>query len=86
MMKVVQYHRSALSRKVSEATRIQRRGITLNSKGGYNRSALTRLTLAAEESEVSKEWENGIEKDYTTGMFKKRKEVDRKDRAGNVAG
>ena len=86
IMKVVQHHRSALSRQVGEATRIQRRGVTLNSKGGYNRSALTRLTLAAEESDVSKEWENGIEKDYTTGMFKKRKEVDRRDRAGNVAG
>ena len=79
-MKVVQYHRSALSRQVGEAIRIYRRGITLNSKGGYNRSALTRLTLVEEEEEVLKEWEAGIEKDYTTGLFKKRKEMDRLDR------
>ena len=85
-MKAVQYHRSALSRQVGEAIRIQRRGLTLNSKGGYNRSAHTRLTLAAEEDEVSKEWEVGIEKDYTSGMFKRRKEVDRRDRSGNEAG
>ena len=82
VMKVVQYHRSALSRQVGEAIRIQRRGVTLNSKAGYNRSALTRLTLDEGEDEVTKEWEEGIEKDYTTGMYKKRKEADRKDRAG----
>ena len=86
IMKVVQYHRSALSRQVGEAIRIQKRGSTLNSKAGYNRSALTRLTLDIGEDEVTKEWEKGIEKDYTTGMFRKRKELDRRDmvRAGNA--
>ena len=59
VMKVVQYHRSALSRQVGEAIRIHRRGLTLSSKGGYNRSALTRLTLGEKE------------KDYTTGLFRK---------------
>ena len=35
---------------------------------------------------MTKEWEKGIEKDYTTGMFKKRKEADRRDmvRAGKT--
>ena len=44
-------------------------------------SALTRLTLVEDEEDISKEWESGIEKDYTTGLFRKRKEVDRLDRA-----
>ena len=34
---------------MGEAIRIQRRGLILNSKEGYNRSALARLTLAADE-------------------------------------
>ena len=34
-----------------------------------------------DEEDISKEWESGIEKDYTTGLFRKRKEVDRLDRA-----
>ena len=62
-MKVVQYHRSALSRQVGEAIRIHRRGLTLSSEGGYNRSALTRLTLVEEEEEIAEGWDSGIEND-----------------------
>ena len=36
VMKVVQFHRSALSRQVGEAIRIQKRGLVLNSRTEYN--------------------------------------------------
>ena len=48
VFKVVQYHRSALSRQVGEAVRIRRRegeGGVLNSKSEYSRCRITRLTL-----------------------------------------
>ena len=51
-MKVVQHHRSALSRQVGEAIRIRRRGLTLNSKGEYNRCSISRLTLALDDDNL----------------------------------
>ena len=48
--KIVKFCRSALERQVGEATRILLRGNTLNSKAGYNRSGLTRLTLRQEDT------------------------------------
>ena len=39
-----------MERQVGEATRIWLRGNTLNSKAGYNRSGLTRLTLRQEDT------------------------------------
>ena len=48
--KIVKFCRTALQRQVGEATRIALRGNTLNSKAGYNRSGLTRLTLLPEDT------------------------------------
>ena len=51
-MKVISSHRSALSRQVMEAVRIRRRGgesNILNSKGEFNRSHISRLTLEQKE-------------------------------------
>ena len=39
-----------MERQVGEATRIWLRGNTLNSKAGYHRSGLTRLTLRQEDT------------------------------------
>ena len=47
--KIVKFCRTALERQVGEATRITLRANTLNSKAGYNRSGVTRLTLKPEE-------------------------------------
>ena len=51
ILKVVGYHRTALSRQVGEAVRIAKRGQLLNSKGEYNRCKITRLTLGDEEED-----------------------------------
>ena len=51
---VVKYCRSALERQVGEATRITLRGSCLNSKAGYNRSGVTRLTLRPEDAPQKK--------------------------------
>ena len=46
VFKVISSHKTALSRQVSEAVRIRRRGAcTLNSKGEYDRCKITRLTI-----------------------------------------
>ena len=51
-MKVVQHHRSVLSRQVGEAIRIRRRmGTTLNSKSEYNRCKIGRLSLETMEQD-----------------------------------
>jgi hypothetical protein len=42
---VIRYCRDALSRQVGEYVRVGYRGQTLNSKGGFNRSGITRLVL-----------------------------------------
>ena len=55
MMKVVSFHKSALSRQAAEAVRIRRRGgegSILNSKAEFNRSYIPRLTLVEEEKLV----------------------------------
>ena len=52
IMRVVGFHRSALSRQTAEAVRIQRRGgegAVLNSKSEYNRCYIPRLKLVEEE-------------------------------------
>ena len=57
-MKVVGSHRSALSRQISEAVRIRRRGgesRILNSKAEYNRSHIPRLRVELEEETVERE-------------------------------
>ena len=84
-MKVVQYHRSALSRQVGEATRIRRRGLTLNSKSEFNRCKITRLSL--EQPEVTDyvntykdKMEEDVKDDQTEQLLKKRDLADREDR------
>ena len=52
IMRVVKFHRTALSRQTGEAIRIRRRGgegAVLNSKGEFNRSFIPRLQLVEEE-------------------------------------
>ena len=55
---IVRYCRTALERQVGEATRIALRKKCLNSKAGYNRSGLTRLTLKPDEAPQPKRWQN----------------------------
>ena len=55
LMKVISFHKSALSRQAAEAVRIRRRGgegSILNSKAEFNRSYIPRLTLVEEEKLV----------------------------------
>ena len=64
IMRVVGYHRSALSRQISEAVRIRRRGGAggvLNSKAEYNRSHIPRLRV--ENEEEMKEREENLRKE-----------------------
>ena len=52
MMRVVKFHRSALSRQIAEAVRIRRRGgegAVLNSRSEFNRCFIPRLRLVEEE-------------------------------------
>jgi hypothetical protein len=78
-MKVVKYYRNALSKQVGEAIRIQRRGLTLNSKGEYNRCHITRLTLGDEELDIDK-GETVIE-DNVDRLLEHRDRRDKLDRA-----
>ena len=48
-IKVVKYSKTALERQIGEATRILLRKSVLNSKAGYNRSGVARLTLNHED-------------------------------------
>ena len=60
IMKVVGSHRSALSRQISEAVRIRRRGgesMILNSKAEYNRCHIPRLRVELEEEREKREQE-----------------------------
>ena len=50
LIRVIKYCRDALTRQVGEAVRIGYRGQTLNSKGGYNSSKLSRLVLEEKDS------------------------------------
>ena len=57
-MKVVSFHRSALSRQTAEAVRIRRRGgegAVLNSKAEFNRCYLPRLRLVDEQESMQME-------------------------------
>ena len=47
---IVRFCKSALERQIGEATRISLRGNCLNSRAGYNRSGVTRLTLRPEDA------------------------------------
>ena len=91
MMKVVQFHRSALSRQVGEAIRIQRRGgeMTLNSKTEYNRCRLTRLSLEKKEQadaggteDQENQGEEDMDRDWTVALLDKRDKADSDWRRG----
>ena len=63
-MRVMQYHKTALSRQTAEAVQIQRRGgagAVLNSKNEYNRCFIPRLWLI--EEEVVEEMERAEEQE-----------------------
>ena len=53
---VVKFCKDALSRQVGEAVRISFRKNCLNSKAGYNRCGLTRLTIQEEDEELLAGW------------------------------
>ena len=64
IMRVMEYHKTALSRQTAEAVRIQRRGgagAVLNSKNEYNRCFIPRLWLI--EEEVVEEMERAEEQE-----------------------
>ena len=86
VMKVVGYHRSALSRQIGEAVRISRRGEVLNSKSEYSRCKITRLSLEkimTENEQVQLDKASKLEeKDWTEVMLSKRDYQDRQDRQG----
>ena len=64
-IRVIKYCRDALTRQVGEAVRIGYRGQTLNSKGGYNRSGLSRLVLEERIEEIREEKDSsGMEDSY----------------------
>ena len=81
VMKVVGYHRSALSRQIGEAVRISRRGEVLNSKSEYSRCKITRLSLEkimTENEQVQLDKASELkEKDWTEVMLSKRDYQDR---------
>ena len=93
VFKVVQFHRSALSRQVGEAVRIRRRGGEggiLNSRSEYSRCRITRLTLGKgdekENEKMSNEQDDGAEEywgeqtEWSQGLLAKREELDKKGR------
>ena len=85
VMRVVQFHRSALSRQVGEAIRISRRGVVLNSRGEFNRCKISRLSLEQVIKEQDNEQfgdmgEEDLDKDWTEKMLKDRDMVDRECR------
>ena len=76
IMRVVKFHRTALSRQIGEAIRIRRRGgegAVLNSKGEFNRSFIPGLQLVEEER--VKEVEQAEEEDLRQSMV----ELDARD-------
>ena len=91
-MKVVRYHRTALSRQVGEAIRIHRRGLVLNSKSEYNRCKITRLSLEQGEdldnfeqeqhSDMAGDGDFAMDKDWTASLLEKRDEKDQDKRRG----
>ena len=85
VMRVVQFHRSALSRQVGEAIRIRRRGVVLNSRGEFNRCKISRLSLEQVIKEQDKEvfgdmGEEDLDRDWTEKMLNDRDMVDRECR------
>ena len=86
IMKVVGYHKTALSRQCGEAVRIHKRGIVLNSKSEYSRCKIQRLSLPQPEPA---EYEGGsaegggegdMNQDWTQNLLNKRIDKDKGDR------
>ena len=78
ILKVVGFHRTALSRQVGEAVRIVGRGVVLNSKGEFNRCKISRLRLEEEEGGEYKEggrgekWGRGEKRGRGEGYWRER--------------
>ena len=73
VMRIVEFHKSALSRQTAEAVRIRRRGgegSVLNSRSEYNRSYIPRLRL--EEEDIAKE----LEKEEEDSIREASEEID----------
>ena len=84
IMKVVKFHRSALSRQVGEAIRIHKRGTILNSKSEYNRCKITRLSLGVElqdqQEDHQQDGDEGVDQDWTASLRDGRDRADREER------
>ena len=88
LMKVVGFHRTALSRQVGEAVRIAKRGLVLNSKAEFSRCNILRLSLEqvsqdqqfSEASDLGREQEEHRE-EWTDGLLRKRDKLDRFNRS-----
>jgi hypothetical protein len=76
--KPVRFFRDALSRQVAEAIRIQMRGVTLNSKGSYNRCSIARLVL--EERDNQQEDQGDLVADMLGEQAEKRLSFNREQR------
>ena len=94
-MKVIKFHRSALSRQVGEAIKIQRRGgeLTLNSRTEYNRCKITRLSLEQkdyvdlggqeeQDKEQDNQGEEDMDQDWTASLLSRRDKADSDWRKG----
>ena len=77
MMRVVQFHRSALSRQTAEAVRIRRRGgegAVLNSRSEFNRCFIPRLRLIEEEELEEREQMEKMEEEEIREELQNREE------------
>ena len=77
MMRVVQFHQSALSRQTAEAVRIRRRGgegAVLNSRSEFNKCFIPRLRLIEEEELEEREKMEKIEEEEMREELQDREE------------
>ena len=79
IMKVVKFHRSALSRQVGEAIRILKRGVVLNNRSEFNRCSISRLTLEQKENDIlnQNQSEDDFATDWSGPLLARRDESDR---------
>ena len=95
-MRIVKFHKSALSRQTGEAVRIRRRGgegAVLNSKGEFNRSFIPRLQLIGEETMKEMEQADVEDQEHTIeeldkldGKWEQSKTKERAEKARSKGG
>jgi hypothetical protein len=86
IMKVVAFYRTALSRQIGEAVRIERRGLVLNSKAEFSRCKIQRLSLdqKTDEEQMDKARDRGEEQlgDCSDRLLRQRDKKDKEKRRG----